>query len=310
MGVYTHVTMVFMAAAHFLLYLDSVWRRRNQIWPGKWYGLCLGFGVAGVLVAMLYAPVFSQMFGGMVKQGAVKAAAVETWKNPLWTIYEIARNLEIGLAGGIAGVVAVAIFGAGIWSYKRDNPTIIYLLLSPVVLTAGVMKALGHPLWPRLFFFTAGFAALILVRGAMFLGDRITQSRSLGTAMCLALIALSAVSVPSAYAPKQDYVGALNYVKENYRPGDIIVTVGPVASYPYQKFYRTDWRAVETLQDLNSLRSRGKRTWLLYSMPLHVESTYPEIMAIVRRDFKIVKEFDGSLGGGTIFVSRSDAASS
>jgi len=310
LGVYTHVTMLFVAAGQFIYYLLTVWLRRKESWPHKWSGLFLGFGVAGVLSIMLYAPVFPQMFGGLIEQGADKSAAVKAWKNPLWTIYELAKNLKIGFTTEIAGIAAVTLFGAGIWSFKRDNPTVIYLLVIPVLITAVAMKAIGHPIWPRLFFFSAGFGAVILVRGAMFWGDRIAKSSFLGTAMAIGLIAVSAMSVPSVYVPKQDYVGALMYVKENFEPGDIIVTVGPVASYPYSHFYKTDWQAVETLQDLKSLRARGKRTWLLYSMPLYVDATHPEIMNLVRRDFKIVKEFHGSLGDGTIFVSRTDADSS
>jgi hypothetical protein len=41
-------------------------------------------------------------------------------------------------------------------------------------------------------------------------------------------------------------------------------------------------------------------------MPLHVQATYPEIMATLKRDFTVVKQFPGTLSGGTIYVCRSD----
>jgi hypothetical protein len=149
----------------------------------------------------------------------------------------------------------------------------------------------------------------------MFLVDRIadllkfkpTTSSTAGSALCIGLILISSISIPSVYAPKQDYVGALTYVKESYRPGDTIVTVGAVAAFPYKRLYKMDWESVETLQDLDSVRLRAKRTWLVYTMPLHVQSAYPEIMASIQRDFRVVKQFYGTVGGGTIFVCRSDS---
>jgi len=172
---------------------------------------------------------------------------------------------------------------------------------------------MGHHLWPRFFFFSFGFAALVVVRGTMVLAEAMgqilklapTKSIALGTVLCAGLIAVSGVSVRSAYAPKQDFEGALDFVVSSRQPGDAIVTVG-LATFTYKTLYKTNWESVETVESLNAIRTHAKRTWLLYTFPTHVSAVYPEIMAAVRKDFQIIKQFRGTVGDGTIFVYRAN----
>jgi 4-amino-4-deoxy-L-arabinose transferase-like glycosyltransferase len=308
LGTYTHTTMLFVVAGQFVVYVRRLFGRREQPWHSRWAGFLFGFVLAGLISLTLYSLVFPQMFGGLLTQGAEQAAAVAAWKNPLWSLSELISNLEISLAGKVTGVLVMALFVTGLWSFKNENPIILYLMLIPVLVCALTMKAIGHPIWPRLFFFNIGFASLVLVRGTTVLGGR-ARGASIGTILCAGLIVLSVISIPSVYAPKQDYAGALKYVDENYEQGDRVVTVGPVATFPYKYFYNKNWETVETVQDLDAIRSHANRTWLLYSMPLHVEASYPELISAIKREFKIVKQFYGTVGGGTIFVWRSDSVS-
>ena len=98
------------------------------------------------------------------------------------------------------------------------------------------------------------------------------------------MIFASALSIPSAYAPKQDYYGALVFVEQNKKPGDAIVTVG-VTSFPYKKFYKMNWERAETMEDLNAIQSRAERTWLLYTLPLHLQYEYPEMMKSIEQRY-------------------------
>ncbi len=310
LGVYTNLAMLFVLIGHFIIInLATLFARRKEIWPRRWAGLFPGFGLAGFLTFQLHALALPQMLGGIART----TSDVESWKDPLWTLVEVVKGMQVGFAGGAVAIVALLAFGAGVWSFARTNPVVIQLLVIPALIGAAVVMGMGHHLWPRFFFFTVGFGALIIVRGTLLVGHMIAQFRnfaparsaSLGVALCTGLIALSAMSVPFAYAPKQDYLGALAFVEARKEPGDAIVTVS-LATFPYKNFYMMDWEAVETLEALNAIRSRAKRTWLLYTFPPVVQTLYPEIMASIKRDFDVVKEFYGSLGGGTIFVCRSD----
>ena len=131
------------------------------------------------------------------------------------------------------------------------------------------------------------------------------RSATLGLVASLGLIAVSALSLPFVYGPKQDYEGALRYVTAAQEPGDVVATAD-LAAFPYKKYYQTEWRVVENLEELNTLRSEAKRTWFVYTFPQVLESVAPDIMTSVQRDFQLIETFDGTLNGGTVYVVRAD----
>jgi hypothetical protein len=176
---------------------------------------------------------------------------------------------------------------------------------------------MGHPLWPRFFFFLMGFAILIAVRGAMVAGAwlarplRLPPARTAvpGTAIVLGLILASAATVPAAWRPKQDFAGARAFVEAHRQAGDAVVTLG-LATYPYQAFYRAGWEAADSVDGLNAIRARAARTWVVYTVPLQLQGRHPALLATVRRDFTVVRRFEGTLNGGTIYVCRADGRGS
>jgi len=309
LGVYTQLLMIFVVIGHFIIYAPALGGRVGKTAPKRWGGLFVGFCLAGLFATLLYAPILSQL----LSYDPRTESHVAVWKSPLWTLSEFARGMEIGFAGGIGAIVALLIFGAGLISFARTDRLLIGLMVIPALICAVVVIGVGHHLWPRYFFFTMGFAALIFVRGTMLAAKMATRmlnfeaggAVSIGTALCAGFIFISALSVPSVYRPKQDYLGALAFVEANKRPGDAVVTAGP-AYFPYQRLYRKDWESVTSLETLNNVRSDTKRTWLLYTLSPQLETDFPEVMASIQRDFKVIKEFPGTLGGGTIYVCRSD----
>jgi len=311
LGVYTNTGMLFIVAAHFIHYVWELVARRKQIWPDRWTGLFLGFCMAGFLTVLLHAVALPQMLGGIVGE----ESTVPAWKNPLWAVLEFITAIKIGFAGMIAAVGALFVFGMGLWSFARTRPVVVELMILPALTCAAVVIGLGHHVWPRLFFFGFGFAALIVVRGAMLLGQQAGQlfnisssnARRLGTAFAAGLVLVSAVSLPRAYSPKQDFLAALRFVEANKQPGDTVAMVGLI-TFTYRDFYARNWKEVGTLDELESIRSHSKHTWLLYTFPTHVTAVYPQIMREIKKDFKTVKQFPGTIGDGTIFVSRSNQA--
>lgn len=310
LGMYTHITMVFVIIGHFIIYFLVLISRRKDVWPERWVGLFIGFFLSVFFTFLLYSIVLPQIFDTFNKESGLSIAS---WKNPLWTAVEFVKGMKLSFNSGFASISAIIVFFIGLLSFKRKNPVIIQLLMIPALLGTTVVIGLGHHLWPRFFFFTIGFGILIVIRGTMEIGNlakrllklNYDKSVHIGTVLCVILILLSAISIPFAYAPKQDYLGALAYVKEESKPGDVTVTVG-LATFAYKNFYKVDWRAVESLDDLNFIKSCAKRTWLLYTLPIHMQAEYPEIMNSIKQNFKLIKQFNGSLNNGTIFVCRSD----
>ncbi len=308
LGLYTHFTMVFPIVGQLGVYGFELIRRGRAGQRQDWYGLFLGFGMGALLGLGLYAPVLPGILHGMGRETSL----VAEWKSPLWTLAEIVKGLRIGFVGGIAAVAALAVFGVGAVSCARSQPAVLILLSIPVLACAAVVVGLGHHLWPRLFFFTLGFVVLVAVRGAAVAGRLVGQrvlrwpkrwSTWLSIAAGLGLVLISALSLPSVYGPKQDYEGALRFVQAARAPGDTVATAD-LAAFPYEKYYRVDWRVVKSVGELDTLRSGAARTWFVYTFRQVLESAAPDIMASLERDFKAVKTFDGTLSGGRIYVVR------
>ncbi len=309
LGVYTHLTMFFPIFGQFVVYAATLLVRWRKPWPGRWWGLFAGFGLAGLLVLALYGLVLPQLLDTITeKQGD---ATFEQWENPLWTALEIVRGLRIGFAGGAAALAAVTVFGLGAWNWLRTRPALLGLLFIPTVFGAAVMVITDHNLWPRFFFFAFGFGVLVVIRGVMVAADILVrlarrpeiQAEQLGLALGVAMVAVSALSVPLVYGPKQDYQGALAYIESTRQPGDAVVVAG-ITAFAYKDFYPTDWTAVETVQALDEVRGQAARTWLLYTFPPHMQALYPDVLASVEQEFEVVEQFPGTLNGGSIFVCR------
>lgn len=314
LGMYTHMTMMFVIFGQLVVYGVAVWQQRLQ---PRWYGFWLGFGVGGFLTFWLFSLALPQIFTTVAGTQSVVAA----WRSPLWTLLELVNGVMVTFAGGmavigaIAGVVAVVLFGAGVWGYWRQNTAVLYLLFLPAVVGGGLTILMGHHLWPRFFFFSFGFAALVLVRGvlvtATWLATRIKPLRqraeTVGLAVCLGMILVSAVSVAFAYGPKQDYEAAIAYIEAHQQPGDAVAAVS-IAANIYRNFYEVDWQAVESVADLDQIRAGATRTWMVYTFKPVVESVYPEIMTEIQTEFEVVQKFPGSVRQGTVFVAVVDGS--
>jgi 4-amino-4-deoxy-L-arabinose transferase-like glycosyltransferase len=307
LGVLTHLTMGFVIVAHFLVYITSLVTGRAGAGAEKWSGLLVGFVIGGMLSYLAYALVLPQMFGGGLASGA--QGTVAEWTNPVWMVLEVVRGMQISFTSGIVALLACLVFAIGVIDFLRKAPVLPVLLFVPATLGFIVMLSIGYTLFPRFFFFAMGFAVIVVVRGAMLTGAsvgwllRLPAAKSTwpGTAICTGLVMVSLLSVPFAYGPKQDYVGALELVEQQKQLDDAVVTVG-IADFPYDRFYQTGWGKVETLQDLDTVRHNSARTWLVYTMPLHTAAAYPAIFAAIKKDFTVVKEFYGTLNGGTVVV--------
>jgi hypothetical protein len=302
LGTFTHMSMVFIATGLALATGAVLWRRREP----DWVGTLLGFALAGTLAVWLHALVLPQLIDGILFQGS--RAPVAEWKNPLWSALEILRSADVGF-GLVPALAAAGLFAVGLVSFARDQPLVVGLLVFPTGVAGAAMLGMGYTLFPRFFFFNGGVGALILMRGALRSGELGAEwlwpgsgrGTTAGTALGLAICVASALSLPAAYAPKQDFEGALAFIREQRRPDDVVVTVG-MATLAYEQHYRTGWAAAETLEELDALRSRSGRIWLVYTMPIHLSAESPQIMQRIERNFRLEREFFGTLGGGSVFV--------
>jgi mannosyltransferase len=315
LGIYTHLMMACVVAGHLLVY---VWLLASKVKSSRTFSRSAfaplyGFLLSGLLSLLLYAPVIPRVLAHTF--GAARDNVHYEWASPLWGLAEMVRGLRSGTAGGLLAVaIGGAILLSGLFSYWRENRFTVGLMILPALVTAAAVLAAGHNFWPRFFFFEIGFAMLLVVRGAMVLGE--FGSRMLGrpqrfglqagTAVVLVMLLASVVPLRAEYRyPKQDYLGAMKFLDEQHQPGELILTAGSVM-VPFQRYYGRRWPIVLTHAQLETALLADHATWLVYAMPNSIRSSQPEVWNVVETRFSVVHAFPGTLGGGTIYVSKSE----
>jgi mannosyltransferase len=314
LGIYTHLMMACVVAGHLLLYF---WLLVSRAKAGRPFARTFlvpayGFVLCCILSFVLYAPVIPRVLAHTF--GVARDPVHYEWASPLWALAETVRGLRSSTAGGL---LAVAIGGvillSGLFSYWRENRFTVGLMILPGLVTTAAVLATSHNFWPRFFFFAIGFAMLLVVRGAMVLGGfgsrMLGRSERLGlqagAAVVLLMLLASIVPLRAEYLyPKQDYLGAMRFLDEHHQPGELILTAGSVAA-PFQRYYGRRWPIVLTGAQLETALLSDHATWLVYAMPSSIRSSQPEIWDVIESRFTVVRSFPGTLGGGTIYVSKS-----
>ena len=304
LGVYTHTSALFVTVGHFLVWAMLAVGARTRGEPLGWPAWLpiFGFALAASLTIQLYAPVLPQLLQTTTAPPAVGGAA--EWKHPLWFLRETFTIMSRGIPGGLVTVGAgLAVGAAGFVSYARRAPAVLALMLLPAVLTAGAMLATNHNLWPRLFFFCAGFAALLAVRGVMALAGLAVGAR--GPMLATIVLALGAVAslttVPRAWQPKQDFEGARAFVESRRAPGDAVVAVD-LARIPYQQLFETDWTTAGSAEALEGVEAQHARTWVVFTFPGRIAAARPALWEHIQRHYTPAARFTGTVGGGAVIV--------
>ncbi|MGH9902065.1 MAG: glycosyltransferase family 39 protein, partial [Pyrinomonadaceae bacterium] len=287
LGMWSHMTMAFVVAAHGLLYLvwlARLWRedrkqkaeggRRRVGRAGAYTELPavawarwrpVGAWVLGVsLTLQLHALSLPEFFGSALHMVSLPSE----WSSTLWVVAETLRGLRVGFAGAAVVIGGGVMLGVGWLSILRRDYQAGLAMVLPAVLGGATMIAMNHYLWPRFFFFSMGFALLVAVHGATALPrlifSRLTsfQSReragaAAGAALACLMIAASAVTLPRNYAlPKQDYTGARDFVEQHRAPGDRVVAVA-LAGIAYGRYFAPHWSAAQTQAELDAVRENA-----------------------------------------------------
>lgn len=316
LAMYVHLSAVFSFLAHALIWgVLWVWRKTRRIgaedrlpgagelWP------LLGFGFGSLIILWQYGILFPQMVHVYETKMAVQTkGGISEWKNPLWTALEIIRVLALNPVMALGIPVGGSLMAIGFFRFLKKDPLLAVLLVVHVPLTAIILIAIEFHIWPRYFLVDMGFFLIILVHGtfavAGFIARKIGKDeRMLSTVAVVLGICVSAVTVPRNYMlPKQDYEGAVRFVEAERKAGEPIVTLGIIED-PLRDYYGKAFDKVETDEDLARVRT-STPTWVLTSFPAQLRSHHPKALAVIERDFELVKVFPGTLSGGEVFVYR------
>jgi mannosyltransferase len=316
LGAYTHLTIVFVVVSHAIAVLLLAPQRseRREEGPGWLARPMAAIVLSGVLTVALYAPMLSQVINFYL-HGTAKMKALST---PGWALLETLRGLQLGFGSQLVVAAGAFLVGCGLWGYWKENrPAFLLLVLPGVVTGLGLVVVLGK-LYPRYLFLLAGFAILIVVRGAMVLGALLARlgnsprRSALGQAIGIGSIALvivaSAGSLGRVYGhPKQDFSGALRFVESERQGTEPVLTAG-AAAWPIQHYYERDWPQIKDIKQIESFSRHARRVWLVYTFPSYIEDETPGLMDAIERKFKTIRIFPGTLEHGEVFVCVKDLA--
>jgi hypothetical protein len=312
LGAYTHLTMVFVCVAHAVVCAFHLIRRhRSRPTRADWLQGLVAFGGAGLLTVLLYAPKLREVQGFFSREVDFGGEVA----TPMWALWEAIQGLQIGF-GAIWGLVAGGvIFGAGMWSYYKQNATALFLFLVPVPLTLGLAIALGRPVFPRFVFFALGFGLLITVRGASAVGSWTGQLAQVGNPAALARLAAAVVtagaifvsirSLPYGYRyPKQDFSGAAAFVEQTRPASDPVAVIGVTSAVPMRDYLGKQWPRVDRGVEFRALLVKGRDVWVVFTFPAYIAAGHPEVWALLQRDCVNVATFEGTVAGGAVTVAR------
>lgn len=298
-----HVTAVFATAAHALVLLSLIVLRRKDLAHRAWHAPLAGLVLAGTLSFLLYALVLPQFMATLLVQA--DAASPTVWKDPSWMLSEGLRVLSAGIPGGLFAVaIALLIMGTGVVSYWRRSPVATVIMLLPPIVTGGAVVLLSHNLWPRFFFFSAGFAVLIAVRGGFAIVQSVLPRNYAGSVAvvgAMAVAALSLITVPSAWRPKQDYGAAKTFVETNRSPADAVATTD-MSAYVYSRYYRLPWTELHSAGDLTALEAGHPRTWVIVTFPVRLERGEPVLWKRLTGAYRTAARYPATVGGGDVYV--------
>jgi mannosyltransferase len=317
LGMWIHMTMAFVVAAHGLVYLALLFSPKLS--GDKTFSLERRAGIKPFVAWFLSVTVTLQLYAlalpEFLRIGLHEESKNSEWTNPLWVLTETIQNLSIGFAG-IAVVICGGAFVAFGWLMLfRKNRRAAVLMVLPPIFAGTFMLALGHNLFPRFFFFAMGFALLIVIHGAVelpkFLSNLIGKfenksaiPNAIGVTLVTLMILASITTVPRNYAlPKQNFSGARDYVENQRLPGEKVVAVS-IAGMMYEKLFAPSWSVAETGADLENIQEKSEKIWLIYTLSPEIKAFHPDMWQMIEKDYEVVKIFPGTLNGGEIFVCQ------
>jgi hypothetical protein len=305
LGVYAHLTMVFLVASHAILCAIPLGLPIDAPGRARWRRPAVGFMLAGVFSVLLYSPVLLD-----VQQFFLKTPSDTEVATPRWAARELLRGLHIGFGTGVGVLIGGALFLAGLWSYFKQSRFILGLFVLPGAITVAAAVGLHRPIFPRFLFFLVGFALLIVVRGALEVGGLLGRARTpdaarlplSGIALVLLMAVASAAALPANYRyPKQDFEGAMHFVDQHRADSEPVVTVG-LTTDVYLGYYQRRWQGVTSLAQLQQVREGGRRVWVLYTLESYIQSRTADLMNAIRAECAVAGVFRGTVGNGDVTV--------
>jgi mannosyltransferase len=309
LAAYTHLTAALIAVGHALaILLVTRWRDRESRLTATWCASALG--LSALLTILLYAPMLPQVWHE-VSTPTMEGVEV-VWTGASWMLREGLRVLGAGVPGGLVTVGgALVVVGVGVVSYWRQSRVTTLAMFFPVAVTFAALIATRHNLWPRFFFFASGFLVLAALRGGFVLVRWLVRWRpdQVALAGACSVAALSLLTVPRAWQPKQQFRAAYDFVEAQRLPDDEVVALDVVYHVYLMRGWAPTWRFTSSLTMVEAAERSAGRTWIVYTLPARLQALTPELFQHLSPPrYQVVRVLPASVGGGEIHILRHDPA--
>lgn len=310
LGCYTHLTMVYVVVSHAMIVGANILLSQKGAFSLKpFYLPAFGFILAGVFTILLYLPLFSDVATFFEEKKVEPDKQVATAG---WALMETLRGLNVGFAGVAGALVALGVLAVGFLSYLRQSLTLAALFVLPAPVIVAVAVLMDRPTFPRFFFVLAGFALLVLVRGAFVIGRaaaaRVPPPKFLGpreagwgVLLSFILIVASAMSLPAQYAsPKQNFSGAIAFLEQQAAPGEAIYLLGGSVGIPINDYHGKKWPVIfEPAEIVDAAR---RKSFIAYTFEDYIKLRRPLVWAALRAHCVKAASFPGTVKGSDVVV--------
>jgi hypothetical protein len=75
-----------------------------------------------------------------------------------------------------------------------------------------------------------------------------------------------------------------------------------MTNLPYQELFRVGWKQLDSLADLEALEKSHPHTWVVYTTPIYLEASQPELWRRLQAEYTEAKVFPGTYGGSEVIV--------
>lgn len=316
-AVFTHLTAIFFFAGLGLLWLWVLVRRWHAPNRPRLVAMpLLGAAVGATAILVAYLPILPGILEAARTVSDTSAVDVmKEYQNPLWTVAEALRT-ALGSAGpkvlAVGGVVLTFVV-LGAVRLARRAPLFAPAVGLHILLTVGILLAIGGRIWPRFFFPDIGFLLVLIVAGldlaaegaARLIGRPAWRAGLFALALGLAAMVSALLAARNYSAPKQDLAGSFALAEASRRPGERIYALGPAATV-FRDHFKAGWGAIEDDASYRAALAQPGPVTLVVAFPGRVLREIPSLAADRDRALSVLREFPGTLGDGDVLVLRRD----
>lgn len=307
---------LFVLAGQMIVALPVAWqRRRKGDHAAPTHAHLIGVAaLTSAAILVLYAPHIQ----GSITYSLTTSQTAGEGPRVFQLLPEILEGLRAAFGGWPIIILGAAVGGIGTLHFFRWQPLAAAVLLSPLLVGVGVLGALGVGLHPRWFLMALPVGYLFGTHGIVvitrYLPARVLPKSpvySIRLQVIFAILLVIATSVPLAryYAfPKQDYLGAIQFVKSEAAEGDQFVAVD-MAGHAIVDYYDPEFPVVETLPELLQVEQTGQRVWAITTLERTMADRDLQLLAHIHEEYQLVQILPGTVEDGAMRIYLSTTGS-